>query len=146
VAVHGAENLDGDVSVDFQGALNSFQHKGVVLLRSSWMRRAYVADLALAATRGADLLLPPPWITEEEIHISLPPGAEVRTLPADRSITTAFGSVQLRYSKAGNEILVESRVQFEPTRVSAQDYPAFRSFCAQADRTFRDEITIGLAQ
>jgi len=146
VAVHGAEDLDGDVSVDFQGALNSFQHKRVVLLRSSWMRRAYVADLASAATRGADLLLPPPWITEEEIHISLPPGAEVRTLPADRSITTAFGSVQLRYSKAGNEILVESRVQFEPTRVSAQDYPAFRSFCAQADRSFRDEITIGLAQ
>lgn len=146
VAVHGAEGLDGDVSVDFQGALNSFQHQRVVLLRSSWMRRAYVADLAPASARTQDLLLPSPWTTEEEIHIALPAGAEVRALPSDENIASGFGSIKLHYSKSGSEILVQSRVQFEPTRVSAQDYPAFRQFCSQLDRSFRNEITLGLPQ
>ncbi len=146
VSVHGAEDLDGDVSVDFHGALDSFQHKRVALLRSSWMRRAYVVDLALAGARTEDLLLPPPWITEEEIHIALPAGADVRVLPPDHTITTAFGSLELHYSKSGGEILVRSRVQFEPTRVSARDYPAFRQFCSQLDRSFRSEITVGLPQ
>ncbi len=146
VSVHGADDLDGDVSVDFRGALDSFQHKRLALLRSSWMRRAYVADLALAGARTEDLLLPPPWITEEEIHIALPAGAEVRALPADQNIATAFGSLELHYHKSEREVVVRSRVEFAPTRVTAKDYPAFRQFCAQVDRSFRNEITVGLPQ
>jgi lipopolysaccharide biosynthesis regulator YciM len=146
VAVHGVDALDGDVSVDFQGALNSFQHRRAVLLRSSWMRRSYLSDLAPAAARTQDLLLPSPWTTEEEIHISLPARAEVRELPGDQSITTAFGSMRLHYSKSGREVLVQSRVEFEPTRVSAGDYPAFRQFCSQVDHSFRNEIKVGLPQ
>jgi hypothetical protein len=37
-------------------------------------------------------------------------------------------------------------VQFEKERVSAQDYPAFRQFCIQAERSFRNEITLSLPQ
>lgn len=146
VAVRGADELSSAVSVDFQGALNSFEQKRVVSLSSSWMPRSYVAALAAASTRTQDLVLPSPWTTEEEIHIALPQGAEVVTLPHDQNITSGFGSVQLHYKKSGGEILVQSHVEFETARVSTQDYPAFRQFCSQVERSFRSEITVSLPQ
>ena len=146
VAVRGAEELSSAVSVDFQGALNSFEEKRVVSLSSSWMPRSYVAALAAASTRTQDLVLPSPWTTEEEIHVSLPPGAEVATLPHDQNITSTFGSLQLNYKKSHGEIVVQSHVEFEAARVSAQDYPAFRQFCSQVERSFRNEITVSLPQ
>ncbi|HEV7521700.1 MAG TPA: DUF3857 domain-containing protein [Candidatus Angelobacter sp.] len=146
VAVHGAEVLSSSVSVDFQGALNSIQAKRVVSLSSSWMPRSYVAALAGSSTRTQDLVLPSPWTTEEEIHIALPEGAEVTSLPRDQNLNSAFGSLRLRYKKSTGEVIVQSHVQFEKARVSAQDYPAFRQFCAQAERSFRSEITLSLPQ
>jgi transglutaminase-like putative cysteine protease len=146
VAVHGTEELSSDVSVDFQGALNSLQRKSVVSLSSSWMPRSYVAALAGASTRTQDLVLPSPWTTEEEIHIALPEGTEVISLPHDQNISSNFGSVKLHYKKSAGEIIVQSRVQFEKARISAQDYPLFRQFCAQTERSFRSEITLSLPQ
>jgi cellulose synthase operon protein C len=146
VAVHGAEVLSSGVSVDFQGALNSMQYKRMVSLNSSWMPRSYVSALAAASTRTQDLVLPSPWTTEEEIHIALPEGAEVTSLPRDQNISSSFGSLRLRYRKSAGEIVVQSHIQFEKARVSAQDYPAFRQFCAQAERSFRGEITLSLPQ
>jgi cellulose synthase operon protein C len=146
VAVHGAEVLSSSVSVEFQGALNSPQYKRVVSLSSSWMPRSYVAALAAASTRTQDLVLPSPWTTEEEIHIALPEGAEITSLPRDQNIAGAFGSLRLHYKKSAGEVIVQSHVQFEKARVSAQDYPAFRQFCVQAERSFRNEITLSLPQ
>lgn len=146
VAVHGAEVLSSSVSVEFQGALNSPQYKRVVSLSSSWMPRSYVAALAGSSTRTQDLVLPSPWTTEEEIHIALPEGAEVTSLPRDQNITGAFGSLRLHYKKSAGEVIVQSHIQFEKARVSVQDYPAFRQFCAQAERSFRNEITLSLPQ
>ena len=146
VAVHGTEELSRDVSVEFQGALSSLQRRNMVSLSSSWMPRAYVAALAGASTRTQDLVLPSPWTTEEEIHITLPDGTEVTSLPRDQTISSSFGSVRLHYKKSASEIIVQSRVQFEKARVSAQDYPLFRQFCAQAERSFRSEITLSLPQ
>lgn len=146
VAVHGAEVLSSSVSVEFQGALNSPQYKRVVSLSSSWMPRSYVAALAGSSARTQDLVLPSPWTTEEEIHIALPEGAEVMSLPRDQNISSAFGSLRLHYKKSGGEVIIQSHVQFEKARVSAEDYPAFRQFCAQAERSFRKEITLSLPQ
>jgi hypothetical protein len=105
-----------------------------------------VAALAAASTRTQDLVLPSPWTTEEEIHVTLPQGAEVAALPRDQNITSPFGSVRLHYKKSGGEIVVQSHVEFETARVSAQDYPAFRQFCSQVERSFRNEITVSLPQ
>jgi transglutaminase-like putative cysteine protease len=146
VAVRGAEDFSSAVSVDFQGALNSFEQQRVVSLSSSWMPRSYVAALAAASTRTQDLVLPSPWTTEEEIHVTLPQGAEVAALPRDQNITSPFGSVRLHYKKSGGEIVVQSHVEFETARVSAQDYPAFRQFCSQVERSFRNEIMVSLPQ
>lgn len=146
VNVHGAENLESDVSVDFQGELNSFAHKQVVMLSSSWMSRDYLSALAPVGNRTQDLVLPSAWITEEEIHVELPRGAVIQQLPKDQEIATSFGSVKLHYVHSGREIVIQSRLQLEKTRINTQEYPAFRQFCAQLERTFRNEIVVGLAR
>jgi hypothetical protein len=76
----------------------------------------------------------------------LPEGAEITSLPRDQNISGAFGSLRLRYKKSIGEVIIQSHVHFEQARVSAQDYPAFRQFCAQAERSFRNEITLSLPQ
>jgi transglutaminase-like putative cysteine protease len=146
VAVHGAEVLSSSVNVEFQGALNSTQYKRVVSLSSSWMPRSYVAALAESSTRTQDLVLPLPWTTEEEIHIALPEGTEVTSMPRDQNINSVFGSLRLHYKKSPGEVIIQSHVQFERARVSAQEYPAFRQFCSQAERSFRNEISLSLPQ
>ena len=146
VAVHGAEDFESDVSVDFQGALNSFQHKPVVTLSSSWMPREYLATLAPASTRTQDLVLSSPWVTEEEIHVALPRGATVKELPQNQEITTQFGSIRLHYAQSGHEVLIKSHLQFDKTRINTQEYPAFRQFCSTVERSFRNEIVVSLAR
>ncbi|HKD15987.1 MAG TPA: DUF3858 domain-containing protein, partial [Candidatus Angelobacter sp.] len=146
VAVHGTEHFGSDVSVDFEGALNALQRSSVVMLRSSWMRRAYVSTLAPTSNRVQDLLLPSPWITEEEIHVTLPSGATVQVLPRDQEIRTPFGSVRLQYTKSAHEIVVRSRLEFDKTRIKIEEYSAFRQFCSAVERSFHNEIVVGLAR
>jgi cellulose synthase operon protein C len=146
VAVHGTEDLGPQVSVDFAGALNAFQHKSVVTLNSSWMSRSYVSALAPTGTRTQDLVLSLPSTTEEEIHVDLPSGSVVRQLPKDQEIRTSFGSVRLHYAKSAHEIVIQSHLEFEKSRINVQEYPEFRQFCTALERGFRSEIVVGLAR
>lgn len=146
VAVHGADELSTQVSVDFAGAMKAFQHQSVVTLNSSWISRSYLSTLAPTSTRSQDLLLNLPSTTEEEIHIDLPSGAVVRQLPGDQEIKTAFGSARLHYTKSAHEIVIQSHLEFDKGRISVQEYPAFRQFCSAVERSFSDEIIVGLAE
>lgn len=137
---------EGEVSVAFQGDLDSLEQKRVISLSSSWMPRSYVAALAPSGTRGEDLMLFAPWITEEEIHIQLPPGARVTELPRDKNIAAAFGSMKLHYRKTGGEVLVQSHVQFDKSRIAAADYAAFHEFCLQLEHSFREQIKVELGR
>lgn len=138
------EAADGEISVEFRGDLNSSRLKRVVSLGSSWTPRSYAEVLAPSGARTQDLLLFAPWITEEEIHVALPAGARVTSMPQDKSITTAFGSLKLHYAKLPGAITIESKVEFNQARVAARDYSAFREFCLQVERSFREQVKVEL--
>lgn len=140
------EPENGEISVEFRGDLNSVRQKHLISLNSSWMPRSYAAVLASSGSRNQDLLLFAPWITEEEIHITLPAAAHVFELPHDKNISSAFGSLKLRYRKLGSSIVVQSHVEFDKARVASADYPAFREFCLQIERSFHEEIKVELPQ
>ncbi|HEU5413039.1 MAG TPA: DUF3857 domain-containing protein [Candidatus Angelobacter sp.] len=140
------EKSDDSINVDFRGDLSSAPRKRLVSLSSTWMPRSYAATLAPSSTRSQDLVLFAPWTTEEEIHVALPAGARVAELPHDRSITTAFGSLRLHYRKLPGSILVQSKIEFDNTRIAAADYREFRDFCLNAERSFHNEIQVELPQ
>lgn len=136
----------GEISVEFRGDLNSSRLTRLVSLGSSWTPRSYAEVLAPSGPRTQELLLFAPWITEEEIHVSLPAGARVISIPQDKTISTAFGSLKLHYTKMPSSIIIGSKVQFNQARVAAQDYSAFRDFCLEVERSFREQIKVELPQ
>jgi hypothetical protein len=110
------------------------------------MARSYLSALAPTSRRTQDLILTAPWTTEEEIHLALPVGARVQQLPKDEEITTGFGSVRLHYERSSREIVIQSRLKLDKSRISVQEYPAFRQFCSMLERSFRNEIVVALAR
>ncbi len=146
VKVDGATDLDRDVQVDFRGELSTFAGQSSLALASSWMPRAYVSALAPLGERTQDLFLSAPWTTEEELRFTLPVGARIASAPADSTISSRFGSAEFHYQQHRGGIDVHTRVQFRDTRISPQQYAAFRDFCAQVERSFRQEIKVVLAR
>ena len=116
------KNSLADVSVDFQGALNSQPHKRLVSLSSSWMPRSYVAALAPGSTRTQDLVLPLPW-THGGRNPHRPPATAPRStsMPRDQNVSSSFwlGSAALQ-EIARARLMVQSQVQFEKARVSCR--------------------------
>jgi transglutaminase-like putative cysteine protease len=147
VEIHNVEAPIGSseaVSLSFSGDLSVYRGHHSASLPSSWMERKYVAALAPSITRTQDLILEAPWTTEEEIHIQLPVGAKISSLPADQTLSTEFGNAELHYRVDGHEIVILSTVKFLQTRISASRFPAFRAFAADMEKSFHRNIEVEL--
>lgn len=144
VQVDGTTDLEHDVRVDFRGTLDTFNGRTVIGLAPSWMKRFYVQTLAPLASRTEDLVLPAPWITEEELRFQLPAGASIASIPNDTALATPFGSAKIRYEKKGRELVVSTSVQFSKLRIMPAEYAAFREFCRDLERAFRQEVKVKL--
>lgn len=145
VQVTGAADLQRDVEVNFRGTLDTFAGRNAVPLQSSWLPRSFAQSLAVLTDRTEDLVLPAPWISEEELHFQLPSSANVDSIPRDTNISTEFGTASLRYEHRGHELIVHTSVQFTKLRITPDEYSSFRAFCEQVERAFRTEVKIRLA-
>ncbi|HWR16444.1 MAG TPA: DUF3857 domain-containing protein [Terriglobales bacterium] len=144
VHVDGAQDIERDINVKFSGSLDKFSGQKQLQLASSWLPHQYVNSLAAAYTRTQQLQLPAPWTTEEEIHFTIPDGGKIDVLPADVRHETPFGTAVIRYELRGRELIVNTSVQFRKLRIEASEYPAFRQFCADVEKAFRQEVTLKL--
>ena len=147
VQVHHVEFPDSAteaVSLSFDGDLTTFRGKRTATIPSSWMKRNYVETLAPAAERTQELRLDAPWTTEEEVHIQLPPGAHVTSLPANIDFQTPFGDAQIAYRADADEIIVLSTVQFNQTSIPVSDYSAFRDFTVSLEKAFSRSLRVNL--
>jgi transglutaminase-like putative cysteine protease len=147
VEIHDVELPIGSseaVSLSFSGDLATFRGRHVATLPSSWMERNYLTTVAPGTSRTQDLLLEAPWTTEEEIHIQLPAGSRIASLPESQTITSAFGNAKLDYHIDGSEITVLSNVQFKQTRIPASQFSSFHGFAASLERAFHRNIEVEL--
>ena len=144
VQVTNAADLQRDVEVNFRGTLDTFTGRHALPLQSSWLPRSFAQSLAVLTTRTQDLVLPAPWISEEELHFQLPSSANVDAMPRDTSISTEFGTATLRYERRGRELIVHTSVQFTKLRITPDEYGPFRAFCRQVERAFRTEVKVRL--
>jgi cellulose synthase operon protein C len=142
VSVPGVTNLEEDLTLSYRGEIQPRMRTGLLSIPSSWIPRPYLAALAPSPTREQELLLQAPWTTEEELHIKLASGAALTSLPVDLHVDNEFGSATLRYTKAGNELVVFSSIQFRKVRIQPQEYPAFRTFAETLETAFRREVQV----
>jgi transglutaminase-like putative cysteine protease len=132
------------VSLNFDGDFTAFRGRRAASIPSSWMKRNYVETLTPTGERRQELQLDAPWTTEEEIHIQLPAGARVATLPKDEEIQTAFGDAKITYRSEADEIVVLSTVQFKQTSILVSEYSEFRDFTTSLEKAFSRKVGVSL--
>ncbi|HEX6274714.1 MAG TPA: DUF3857 domain-containing protein [Polyangiaceae bacterium] len=74
--------------------------------------------------------------------VELPAGAKIVSAPEPVTGDTRFGWYSVTVEKQPDKISVKSRLGLKVTRVAPKDYPAFRQFCAEADRALGVRLVI----
>ena len=79
---------------------------------------------------------------QEKVRITLPLGVEVEAAPVTESFSSPFGYYDVSYVRQGDTVTVKSSFGFKVSRVSPQQYPAFRQFCLQVDQAFAHRLLL----
>jgi len=88
-----------------------------------------------------------PYNVRAEYEIEIPVGFEMDRVPDPVSIDTEFGSLRVEYSVAENGVLTAvHQVIYRLSRISPEQYPAFRDFINQASRLERQRLRLRLLQ
>jgi hypothetical protein len=101
-----------------------------------------VRDFAPLSQRKLDLRLPFRSKVEADWTVRLPQTARVSRVPQAASSRSPFGSVTVAVEQTPAAIHVATAVTLDVSRVSAEDYPAFRAWCESVDRALGQRIVI----
>jgi transglutaminase-like putative cysteine protease len=143
VRVQGPKNEKG-VVVEFQGSVDSFAGRRLLLLPAAWSRPNYTQQLAELPERTQELVFAVPWERTQEVKISLPANARVLASPHTRERRTRFGELTLQYQQNGRELTLRSTVRLSATRVQPSEYAEFRGFWHEVDRALRQQVKVEL--
>jgi hypothetical protein len=102
-----------------------------------------VRDFASLSARRLDLRMHAKWTLDQDWHIKLPPGTKVKSSTVGGDATSAFGSAKVEVESSPGAIHVHTIITMNTTRVSVADYPAFRAWCADADRLLGQRVLVG---
>lgn len=104
-------------------------------------------NLARLPTRDYALDLGGTSSYAERRVLRLPPKTKVGTLPIGGEATSEYGRLVVRYSATPTEVVVETELVLSRDRITAAQYPEFRSWVEQADVILRQLIPLeGVAQ
>jgi transglutaminase-like putative cysteine protease len=103
-----------------------------------------VRDFAALSERRQSLRLYAQWTQLDEWTVRLPPGAKTRSLPSPSSESSPFGSYSLEVEGSPSSIRVKTSVTLTKTRVTVDEYPAFREWCEKVDRALGQRATVAL--
>jgi hypothetical protein len=100
-----------------------------------------VREYASLSQRKLDVRLRAQTTTISEHTIKLPANTKVMTSPVATSGTSPFGSYAVAVDNT-NGVHVTTTVTITKTRITAAEYPAFRSFCESADRALGQRLVV----
>lgn len=92
--------------------------------------------------RRFDLIIGFPWLNEEQVTVTLGAGQKVGRLPSPRRIESPFGSFALTAEQHGNVVTVRAELKVKRHRLTREEYPAFRRFCAEVDSAVAQELVV----
>ena len=101
---------------------------------------SYQRMLASMQTRKHDLLLGPAWAVRWRVDIRPPPGLEPSGLPAGGKVESPYGRAEISFDRQDDLVSVKADFALTTYRVSADQYPDFRSFLGRVDRLFSKRI------
>ena len=139
----GTARASREVELKIEGSIEAPQGERVVSLRSSLNTAGFTRKYAAQRERRTPLLVPATPSEHEVFEYELPEAAET-VLPADTSLQTKFGRVEVSYQREGSRLRVETYTELVPLTVATGDYAEFRAFCRLADETLQREFRITL--
>ncbi len=89
---------------------------------------ARLRDMAPLAVRKQPLVLTQTELEENTDRYVLPKGARLAVVPEPVRVTSKFGSWSLEVKVDGVDVVATSRWEIVQTRISPEEYPAFRRF------------------
>lgn len=138
------ENIEEPVKLHTRGKAKSFARKdGDRYSVPVGPKDHFVRDYAALGTRKRDLWLPARTTTDDEWIVKLPAGAKVLEAPKAASGQSPYGAYTVTVENNGGSLRVRTHVAFDKTRISAAEYPAFRTYCEEVDRALGQRLVYG---
>jgi hypothetical protein len=101
-----------------------------------------IRDFAPLPSRTRDVRLAAQFRDRDDWTIRLPAGAQIKSLPASAHGASPFGDYAFDVESTPGSIRATTTVSVRKTRVSAQEYPAFRAWCEEVDRALGQQATV----
>ena len=139
------EDVEQGVTLKVSGKVPRFARtEGEGLSVPLGRREHMVRDFAPQATRKLDVRLYAQWTQEDDWTLRLPPGAKLKSAPVPAKGSGPFGSYSLDVTNEGGTLHVKTTVTLAKTRVTADEYPAFRAWCEQVDRALGQRAVLNV--
>ncbi len=106
------------------------------------LRGAY----ARTATRRFPLYTETLYFESTVFRLHLPPGVDVRSLPADLSRRSVFGDYLVRFTRAAQQIEIRREFRIPVQLIAPDKYPAFDAFAREIDDAERQQISLAKAR
>lgn len=105
--------------------------------------RVFTQVLAPLTERTWDVVFPGVWVDRQAWTYTLPAGWSMTEVPADSVETSPFGSLTIKVKKLeGNKLLVEGEMVMSKARITAKEYPAFRSWLMRVDQAYAKKLVV----
>ena len=139
------EDVEQRVTMRVRGKTTQFARaEGDVSTFPLGRKEHMVRDYAPLANRKFDSRFPAHWTELDDWVIHLPPGAKLKNEPSRSSGSSPYGSYELDVESGANALHVKTTVTFAKTRISPDEYPAFRAWCEEVDRALGQRGTVTL--
>jgi hypothetical protein len=135
VKTNDLDDVEQKVQIKAKGKAPSLARKdGEAWTVPLGAREHLVRSYAALSSRKGDLRIQALSTQENESVVKLPPGAKITSPPRAAEGKSPFGFYKVETETNGTTVRVKTTVALTKARIAASEYPAFRSFCEQADR------------
>lgn len=141
--VTNENDWDQPIQVKIAGVIPRFAtvNGTTLLIPRQIVPQQWLPQMAALAQRSEDVLIGPPQILTEEMHLALPPGYTMGALPPPTQLSEAFASFQADAQMNGGTLTLRSQVTTKKSLIPPSEYSVFRSFWSQVDATLGRPLT-----
>lgn len=107
------------------------------------VRRRLSDQYASLAERRLAVRLPVFGTEYSNYELEIPPGMTVISGPEDVEYQSKFGSYSIKRTQEGRKVRVVSSLSLATTRISPEQYKAWRKFCEDADAALGTRLVLG---
>jgi tetratricopeptide (TPR) repeat protein len=138
------EDLEKPVRLEYEGAVPSMADEdGGVLRLGPTVLDDLVENMARAESRQHPLDLGRTRLYVEDRTVRVPTGMKALDVPEGGAAESEFGRLEVDIETDGQKVRAHTEFELRKTRISPENYSAFREWIQQADSLLRGRFRIG---